>query len=149
MLSLLCENNSVFPCQTCCCWTGDRGLLFGTTKGEVCFAAAALLSAQTFNWCVIKQVSNHLIPTFKRSQVGGWLDSLCLLWRFCRTTQAELLILAAWAIHLLLLVPRRHSSSFPPFCIKRLFVLPQWCLSLVSPPLLHPHSLFSGNERIF
>lgn len=67
------------------------------------------------------------------------------------TEQTGLLYLcraAAWAVHLSPPVPRLRSSSVPPLRIKWLFVLPQQCLSLVSPPPPSP-SFSPGTEGYF
>lgn len=76
----------------------------------------------------------------------GFIVRVCteqtgLLYR-CRAAETGLLILTACAVHLSLLVPPLHSSSFPLSApkIKWLFVLRQWCLSLVSPLLPSPSS---------
>lgn len=56
------ENYSIFPCQTCCCWTCDKGLLFATTNGDTSLAARQCRPRSGL-WCPD--------PPFKHPRWGG------------------------------------------------------------------------------
>lgn len=155
----------LLDCQTCCHRVSDKsikGLLFWKMRSDT---AVLLWQPEVFHsksslpmqavWGHVKNQKKSSHTFFKDSQ-EGFIVSVCAEQTgrlYLQSSRGRLLILAAWAVHLSPLVPHllSSSSSLPPLRIKWLFVLPQRCLSLVSPPLPSPllPILPSGTERIF